>query len=47
MIDLSIFINIIYELALEHVEKQYSVCRIWGFHSGDYEECRFLECDAV
>jgi hypothetical protein len=22
-------------------------CQIWGFHSGDYEECRFLGCCAV
>jgi hypothetical protein len=24
-----------------------TLCRIWGFHGGDYEECRLLECGAV
>jgi hypothetical protein len=24
-----------------------SICKIWGFHSGDYEECRLLGCGAV
>jgi hypothetical protein len=24
-----------------------AVCRIWGFHGGDYEECRLLGCGAV
>jgi hypothetical protein len=24
-----------------------AVCKIWGFHGGDYEECRFLGCGAV
>jgi hypothetical protein len=23
------------------------LCKIWGFHGGDYKECRFLECYAV
>jgi hypothetical protein len=23
------------------------LCEIWGFHGGDYEECRLLGCDAV
>jgi hypothetical protein len=23
------------------------LCRIWGFHGGDYEEWRRLECYAV
>jgi hypothetical protein len=27
--------------------KQDIACKIWGFHAGDYEEFRFLECDAV
>jgi hypothetical protein len=22
-------------------------CKIWGFHSGDYKECRLLGCGAV
>jgi hypothetical protein len=22
-------------------------CKIWGFHSCDYEECHFLGCDAI
>jgi hypothetical protein len=22
-------------------------CKIWDFHGGDYEECRFLGCGAV
>jgi hypothetical protein len=22
-------------------------CKIWGFHGGDYEECRLLGCGAV
>jgi hypothetical protein len=22
-------------------------CKIWGFHGGDYEECRLQGCDAV
>jgi hypothetical protein len=25
----------------------YKICMIWGFYSGDYEECRLLECGAV
>jgi hypothetical protein len=24
-----------------------SMCGIWDFHSGDYEECHLLECDAI
>jgi hypothetical protein len=27
--------------------KKRILCRIWGFHGGDYEECRLLECDVV
>jgi hypothetical protein len=23
------------------------LCNLWGFHSGDYEECRLLGCDAM
>jgi hypothetical protein len=23
------------------------LCNIWGFHGGDYEECRLLGCHAV
>jgi hypothetical protein len=23
------------------------LCKIWGFHGGDYEECRILGCGAV
>jgi hypothetical protein len=26
---------------------QLMLCKIWGFHGGDYEECRLLGCDAV
>jgi hypothetical protein len=26
---------------------QLVLCKIWGFHGGDYEECRLLGCDAV
>jgi hypothetical protein len=22
-------------------------CKIWGFHGGDYEECRLLGCEAM
>jgi hypothetical protein len=22
-------------------------CKFWGFHGGNYEECRLLRCDAV
>jgi hypothetical protein len=28
----------------EQTNKLYT---IWGFHGGDYKECRFLRCDAV
>jgi hypothetical protein len=24
-----------------------SVCKVWSFHGGNYEECRFLGCDVV
>jgi hypothetical protein len=23
------------------------ICKIWGFHGGEYEECRFVGCGAV
>jgi hypothetical protein len=26
---------------------RYMRCKISGFHDGDYEECRFLGCEAV
>jgi hypothetical protein len=26
---------------------QNQLCKIWGFHGGDYEECRILGCGAV
>jgi hypothetical protein len=29
------------------VKSNYELCRIWGFHSGDYEEYRLLGCGAV
>jgi hypothetical protein len=27
--------------------KNYYISKIWGFHRGDYEECRLLGCYAV
>jgi hypothetical protein len=27
------------------IEENYE--KIWGFHSGDYEECHLVECDAL
>jgi hypothetical protein len=26
------------------VQRNYKLCKILGFHGGDYEECRLLEC---
>jgi hypothetical protein len=33
--------------AIMMVLKEPTVCKIWGFHSGDYEECRLLGCGTV
>jgi hypothetical protein len=32
---------------LSETQMKSILCKIWGFHSGDYEECRLLGCDAV
>jgi hypothetical protein len=39
------FITVIIDLSLRVTTLQ--LCRIWGFHGGDYEECRLLGCYAV
>jgi hypothetical protein len=40
-------LNIKYMLLANHVHKhlchQIHFCKIWGFHGGDYEECRLLQ----
>jgi hypothetical protein len=30
-----------------HKTFQYTCCKIWGFHGGDYEECLLLGCDVL
>jgi hypothetical protein len=32
---------------LDHVMNNILLCKIWGFHEGDYEEYRLLGCYAV
>jgi hypothetical protein len=35
------------QLKMKEVEKGETDFKIWGFHGGDYEEWRLLECYAV
>jgi hypothetical protein len=36
-----------YSFTFMHTLNNLYTCKIWGFHSGDYEECRLLGCVAM
>jgi hypothetical protein len=38
---------ILNKAAVAAIHKQYYLCKIWGFHGGDYEEWCLLGCYAV
>jgi hypothetical protein len=46
-IDLEILTNLHFFCPSKIRKKEYWLCKIWGFHGGDYEECRLLGCYAV
>jgi hypothetical protein len=34
-------------LQVFYIKYSINICKIWGFHGGDYEECRLLGCGPV
>jgi hypothetical protein len=56
ILERSIFLGLFLEFCLAwydvlsliiYIFQEMKDCRIWGFHGGDYEECRLLGCGAV